>query len=401
MGADTFAQMRPAAPVPAAGNRAPHGVRGGGGGEAEPRAFDLPLSIDRMGGSDGFFMTTPHRDRWTRVVARYGVAVTAVAIAVGVRLAMHQIVPLRSPFLLLFAAVMLSAAYGGLGPGVLATVLASLASDVFLAGWPSEQSAWRISDHAQVGLFFLEGLFLSLLGAMLHHARHSAETADAAARKLEQRILEISEGERRRIGHDLHDGLGQHLTGIALLAKGLRKRLSDMGIVESEQAAQIAQLVNESIGWTRDLARGLSPVALDAGGLPPALEELAASATGLMRINCSVEWDGQDVPLDGETSLHLFRIAQEAINNSVKHGAARSVRIDLRTLNERVTMTVTDDGRGISSTTRSQPGIGLQIMQYRAKMIGATIELTGDTRKPGTIVRCSVPAGSPRKEESE
>jgi signal transduction histidine kinase len=297
------------------------------------------------------------------------------------------VIPLRSPFLLLFAAIMVSAAYGGLGPGVLATVLATLASE-----FPFRLSPFPIPDVAQLGVFFVEGLFLSILGAMLHRARRRAESADAASRKLEQKILEISEGERRRIGHDLHDGLGQHLTGIALLAKALKQRLAGMKLAEAEQAARIAQLVNESIGWTRDLARGLSPVTLDTEGLPPALEELAVNASNLLHIKCTCHYDGDEFAIDGEHALHLYRIAQEAINNSVKHGKATSVQVGLASRGGRITMTVRDDGSGLSAKTLVEPGIGLQIMQYRARMIGATISVARAAPPGGTLVTCTLPA---------
>src|SRR5688572_12396357 len=327
-------------------------------------------------------------------LARYGMPVVVVGVAVLLRLALTSVIPLRSPFLLLFAAIMVSAAYGGLGPGIVATLLATLASDFFVIGFPIEVADFHIHNPAQLGLFFVEGLFLSILGAMLHRARRRAVAADAASRKLEQKILEISEGERRRIGHDLHDGLGQHLTGIALLAKALKQRLTGMKLTEADQAARIAELVNESIGWTRDLARGLSPVTLDSEGLPPALEELAVNASNLLHIKCTCHYDGTDFPIDGEHALHLYRIAQEAINNSVKHGKATSVQVGLASRGGRISMTVRDDGSGLSAKTLVDPGIGLQIMQYRARMIGAALSVARASQAGGTIVTCSLPAGA-------
>jgi signal transduction histidine kinase len=322
---------------------------------------------------------------------RYAFAVFVVLVAVTIRIAMDQLVPLKSPFLLLFAAVMSAAAFGGLGPGVLATTLAAVASDFFMVGWPSELSEVRITNHAQLVLFFLEGLFLSLLGAMLHNARERARAADATARRLEQKILDVSESERRRIGHDLHDGLGQHLTGIALQAKLLNQRLSAADVPEAEQAARIAKLVNESIAWTRDLARGLSPLSLE-GGLPAALEELAANASNLLGIRCTSQCEAPRVSLSRESVMHLYRIAQEAINNSVKHGKANRVEIGISADNGQIVMSVADNGTGLSEKTRSNPGIGLQIMEYRARMIGASLSVERAPGPSGTIVRCSVPA---------
>ena len=342
-------------------------------------------------------MASPALDNpLTSRLTRYGAPVLVVGVAVMLRVALASVIPLRSPFLLLFAAIMVSAAYGGLGPGILATVLAALASDFFVTGFPVRLQDFHIPDGAQLSLFFVEGLFLSLLGAMLHRARRRALSADAAARRLEQTILEISEGERRRIGHDLHDGLGQHLTGIALLAKALKQRLAGAKPAEAEQAAKIAQLVNESIGWTRDLARGLSPVTLDTEGLAPALEELAVNASNLLGIKCTCAYDGEEFAIDGERALHLYRIAQEAINNSVKHGKGRNIRVGLARQGGTITMTVRDDGVGLSAKTLVNPGIGLQIMQYRARMIGAALTVTRAASSGGTLVTCSLPADDKR-----
>jgi signal transduction histidine kinase len=291
---------------------------------------------------------------------------------------------------------MVAAAYGGLGPGILATLLAALASDFVDIGFPRDLADVHIPDVPQFILFLIEGLFISALGMMLHRARRRAVAADAAARSLEQKILEISEGERRRIGHDLHDGLGQHLTGIALLAKGLKQRLAGMKVTEAQQADRIAELVNESIGWTRDLARGLSPVTLDSEGLAPALEELAVNASNLLDVRCTCHYDGGEFALDGARALHVYRIAQEAINNSVKHGKAKDVQVGLDVRGNRITMTVRDDGIGISAKTLENPGIGLQIMEYRARMIGATLSVARAAPSGGTLVSCTLPVGEPR-----
>jgi signal transduction histidine kinase len=329
-------------------------------------------------------------------LARYGMAVLVVGVAVALRVALASIVPpLRSPFLLLFAAIMASASYGGLGPGILAAILAALASDLFVTGFPVQFSDFHVPELAQLSLFFAEGLFLSLLGAMLHRTRRRAMLADVAARRLEQKILETSEGERRRIGHDLHDGLGQHLTGIALLAKSLKQRLTGAKASEAEQAAKIAELVNESIGWTRDLARGLSPVTLDTEGLAPALEELAVNASNILGIKCTCDCDDDEFAMNHEHALHLYRIAQEAINNSVKHGKARNVRVGLLCEGPAIKMTIVDDGSGLSAKTMVNPGIGLQIMQYRARMIGATLSMARVAPAGGTLVTCSLPAPEP------
>jgi signal transduction histidine kinase len=331
---------------------------------------------------------------------RYGVAVVAVAAALGLRLILAEFTELDSPFLLFFAAVVLASVYGGLGPGLVSATLSALACDFFFIGPPYHLGVATSEQHAQITSFFIEGIMLSVMGALLRRERRRAEAADAAARRLEQRILDISEDERRRIGHDLHDGLGQHLTGIALLSKALRQRLAAMSLPEAQQAEQIAEFVSESIGWTRDLARGLSPITIEADGLPPALEELATNASKLLGVKCICRCD-VEAPLDGEASLHLYRIAQEAINNSVKHGRADSIEVALAVTDQGgVKITIADDGVGLSEKTRSNPGLGLQIMQYRAKMIGATLSVNRASPQRGTIVACTVPASRTKKVEA-
>lgn len=346
--------------------------------------------MTRMGGPDGLLTM---RDFWEQIrgthLVRYGIAILAVAAALGLRMLLSKFVRLESPFLLLFAAVMLASVYGGFGPGALAAAVGAIASSyLFLP--PNAVGGFVSGDRAQVGLFFLEGIVLSLLGAKLLRERQRFETADAAARRLEQNILEISEDERRRIGHDLHDGLGQHLTGIALLSKALHQRLAAQQLPDARQAEQIAELVSESIGWTRDLARGLSPVTIDADGLPSAIEELTVSVSKLLGVTCWCNCH-DEVPLDGETSLHLYRITQEAINNSVKHGKASQIEVSLSADSDAVRLTVVDNGSGLSEKTRSHPGLGLQIMQYRAKMIDATLSIVRHKSEGGTLVTCIVP----------
>jgi signal transduction histidine kinase len=298
----------------------------------------------------------------------------------------------QAPFLLLFAAVMAAAAYGGLGPGLLATALGGGAAyALFVADTPATAAI-----VPELLLYLIEGILLSVIGARLQGAANAAETAQRANLDLEQQILEISDDERRRIGHDLHDGLGQQLTGIALLSKVLQQRLSTGSAREAQTAEQIATLVNQSIAWTRDLARGLSPVALDSGGLSAAMEEATHASARILQVSCSFTREGPERPTDPHHSVHLYRIIQEAMSNSVKHGKARNVEVRLRFEPDSIVLTVIDDGCGISTKTLARPGLGLQIMRYRAKMIGASIRIERASEEGGTIVHCTLPTGIAR-----
>jgi signal transduction histidine kinase len=223
-----------------------------------------------------------------------------------------------------------------------------------------------------------------------------ARASNLASLRLEQRILEISEEERRRIGHDLHDGLGQHLTAIALISESLMQRLTtekhpsqERLELLSKQAEQVTQMVTQSIGWTRDLARGLSPLTLESDGLIAALEELSLNASKLFGINCDFDSDEERMDMDGQVALHLYRIVQEAISNSVRHGKAKKIDVKLET-DAGLKLTVIDDGGGLSAKTIAEPGIGLRIMQYRARMIGASLLIERVSSAGGARMICSL-----------
>ncbi len=205
---------------------------------------------------------------------------------------------------------------------------------------------------------------------------------------LERTILETSEREQSRIASDLHDGLGQELTGIAFMSKVLHRKLTERGADEADDAANIAEIVNQAITTTRGLARGLHPVEAEPHGLPSALEELAGTTRKLFDVDCRVEGAAAVELDDHDAANHLYRIAQEAVTNAVKHGKAQKIRIGLRVNpDERVVLDVRDDGVGFPTEVRS-PGMGLRIMNHRARMIGASFEITAGS-DGGTVVRCT------------
>lgn len=193
-------------------------------------------------------------------------------------------------------------------------------------------------------------------------------------RRLEKEILEISSREQQRIGQDLHDGLGQHLTGITFLSKALERKLAAKAAEEAAEVAEIGRLVMQALSQTRNLARGLFPVELEQNGLISALKELASNVERLCRIKCQVECDPALQITNNLLATHVFRIVQEAINNSVKHGKARNVHVMLRSEGDKALLRIEDDGTGIKLGTRSD-GLGLKIMQYRARRIGGTFDI--------------------------
>jgi len=209
-------------------------------------------------------------------------------------------------------------------------------------------------------------------------------------KRLEKEILEISDREQRRIGHDLHDGLCQQLAGIELMSQVLEQKVAARSKSDAARAAEISRHVREAISYTRSLARGLSPVMLDAEGLMAALQELAANTGRIFRVTCVFECDPPVLIHDHSAATHLYRIAQEAVSNALNHGKARHIRICLKCAGGRNILSVKDDGSGIPKVLPENKGMGLRIMQYRAGMIGGATMVERDL-EGGTSVICSVP----------
>jgi two-component system sensor kinase FixL len=210
-------------------------------------------------------------------------------------------------------------------------------------------------------------------------------------RRLEQEILEISDQERRRIGQDLHDGLCQHLAGIELMSQVLQQKLAAKSKTGAARAGEIARYVREAIGQTRSLARGLAPVTLESEGLASALHELAANTEKMFGLSCRVEGSASVPVAAATTATHLYRIAQEAVSNAIKHGKATEVVIRLETAGRRTMLSISDNGRGVPKILPPSDGMGLRIMHYRAAMIGGVLSIAPNSSR-GTLVSCSVPA---------
>jgi PAS domain S-box-containing protein len=214
---------------------------------------------------------------------------------------------------------------------------------------------------------------------------------DITERKsLEEAILKISATEQRRIAQDLHDGLGQHLTGIAFMSKVLEEKLADKSLPEAAEAAKIVKMVNQAIENTRQLARGLHPVAAEPLGLMSALRNWANEVEELFHIRCTFRCS-QPLPIrDPNLATHLYRIAQEAVHNAIRHGKSRNIEVGLSRKNETGTLTIRDDGDGFQKQEAAQPGVGLSIMNYRADMVGGSLKVQPNEDR-GVTVTCMFP----------
>jgi PAS domain S-box-containing protein len=216
-------------------------------------------------------------------------------------------------------------------------------------------------------------------------------------RRLEQEILHISELEQRRIGQDLHDGLCQHLAATELMSEILAQKLLKQSKANATRASEITRHVRDAIGQTRLLARGLSPVVLESEGLMSALQELAANTEKMFRIACEFTCAAPVLIHDHTVATHLYRIAQEAVSNAIRHGKARRVRISLEPAEDRIVLTIRDDGAGLGKDLAKAKGMGLRIMQYRAGMIGGSLTVQ-DELAGGASVSCSIQTKSGAKE---
>jgi len=250
-----------------------------------------------------------------------------------------------------------------------------------------------------------EGYFKTQRGAplIIHWSMSLLPTSDAAVRfiiatgvdrtetiRLKKAVLEISEREQQRIGRDLHDRLGEHLAGIAFLTKAHEQVLAARSLPEAAEAARIVRLVNRAIHKTRELARGLVPVLSESRSLTSVLQDRAAEVQDLFNVRCRIECDDSALLSDHPAAIHLYYIAQEAVQNAIKHGKAESIRISLTANESQGSLTILDDGCGMISVQASEGGLGLRIMEYRAGLIGGILRVEPAACR-GTLVSCSFP----------
>lgn len=208
-------------------------------------------------------------------------------------------------------------------------------------------------------------------------------------RKLEQQILNVSEQERQRIGRDMHDSLGQMLSGIGLIAQNLAKKLKSNGLPGAEEVQEITDLIKEADQQARTLSRGLVLVNLESNGLDVALDEMVARASKMFKIDIQYQNTSTGIVDDSTKAVHLYRIAQEAINNAVKHGKATSIEINLSSSEDQILLRIQDNGSGFPEPEERSDGMGVRIMQFRSQMIGGNLKINSEKGK-GTEITCQV-----------
>ena len=254
---------------------------------------------------------------------------------------------------------------------------------------PLPQDAARVPDlqvERSDGTRFFAAVTVSPL-VMLGESLRIYIVRDITDRKeLQSELLETANREQRRIGSDLHDGLGQELTGIALLLRGIESRAARGTPVAPADVGEIVKLVNQAIQSTRSLARGLSPVEIERGGLAYALRALIARARELYSLDIRfLSRATGPLTLDSGAKTHLYRIAQEALTNAARHSQCQNVTVRLRVLGQRVSLSIEDDGIGMDGSADS--GMGMKILRYRAEIIGAQLRVCA-AKPSGTRILC-------------
>lgn len=208
--------------------------------------------------------------------------------------------------------------------------------------------------------------------------------------ELEQEILNISDYERQRIGHDLHDSLGQMLSGIGLLAQNLVKKSKKNGWPAEKEIQDITDMIREADQQARTLSRGLVPIYLESDGLDAALNELVERASKLYSIDVHYQPGSTNIQEDNTRALHLYRITQEAINNAVKHGKATSIEVELSSFEDQIFLRIQDNGSGFQEPEERSDGMGLRIMHFRSQMIGGNLKINSK-KGVGTEITCHIP----------
>jgi two-component system, NarL family, sensor histidine kinase UhpB len=228
--------------------------------------------------------------------------------------------------------------------------------------------------------------------ADLSQANMQLKSEIAERRRLEHELLEITEKERRRIGLDLHDDLGQKLSGVALMAKGLQLKLAKQRSADSaKDAGKIHELIQQAMSHASDVAHNLATLDFREGDLVSALKCLADHAKEAFGVTCRLKTDEKIPALESGTVRQLYKITQEALTNAIKHGKAKQVAIQLTNGSGKLVLTIRNSGTPFPSVVSRNAGMGLRIMNYRASIIGGAVEIKPG-EPDGTVVICSVPA---------
>jgi signal transduction histidine kinase len=222
----------------------------------------------------------------------------------------------------------------------------------------------------------------------LRRANEELESEIDRRKGLEGEILAVSDREQQRLGQELHDGLCQHLTAVAFMARSIAVRLKNHRVIDAADIEKIAELVNDAASDTRDLSRALHRMDVDAAGLVNALQDLVDRE--IWRTPCRLQVRPSFRIDDDTAAAHLYRIAREAVINANKHAQAREIVVKLEKSPRGMALRVVDDGIGCSNDGKLKHGLGFHIMNYRAQLLGGHLEIDS-SKRGGTCVSCYLP----------
>ncbi len=342
-------------------------------------------------------------------VLRYGFATMTSVLAWAVTTWASPFMGSASFYEFFHIAVVVSAFYGGLGPGILSATLSFLMLDYFFV---PPVNAWALGPHLlRLILFEALAIVTSVLSGRLKKAKRALERAQveledrirrrteelsrtnerlveevAQRREAEKAILEVIDREQRRLGQDLHDGLCQTIAGVRLMVEDLR---GTIGRESQDLAETVEEQLTEALDQAYTISRGLYPVELETNGLMSALEELAAKMSKIHPVRCRFRCPRSVGIHDSAVATHLYRIAQEAVVNAIKGGKASRIHVRLGHRRAMMVLSVADNGTGLANGPARQ-GMGLKIMEHRARLINAELTLRR-RRRGGTLVTCSFP----------
>jgi signal transduction histidine kinase len=267
---------------------------------------------------------------------------------------------------------------------------------VVVTGQGDEKVAVEVMKQGALDYVMKDSGLLDLLPAVVKGALATVsqdkalKAAQAEHKRLEREIFAVSERERHSIGADLHDNLGQRLTALELMCTTLKEDAAPYPNLR-KRLDLVGQMLRDAITQTRFLARGLVPVGNDPDALPIGLTELAERINALGQVKCRFEAPDTFELRDAFIAGHLYRIAQESLNNAVKHARASNVTIRLSQSEGTITLEISDDGPGLPKGASKRRGLGLGVMQHRASAIGAELTIASK-RGEGVKIRCVLPA---------
>jgi len=351
----------------------------------------VPVVCAGLGGLQLFLYASARRPGERRMWVWYGSTLLEIAWVTLAWLVFGELSPtsdIRLPGTVVFSALIVLSALRLDGRLTLFTGLLASVASLLLHGTLNERvvAVGQLGEAAASFVLLVSlGILASLVAEQARRRTVHALTAVVARQSLEREVMEVADAERRRIGRDLHDGLGGRLSGLTLLVESLARRAEAGGTVHAAELRELAALSREGVDEARRLSRGLDPAPVELG-LVSALQGLV-ERTRLASVECTFAFEGEQIDLGRETTLHLYHIAQEAVTNALRHGSPDRIDIRLTVRARTVALDVRDDGVGIRDD--HDAGLGLRTMVKRAELIDGTLRV-GRGFEGGTVVNCMV-----------